>query len=168
MSSKSNAEVTHAGSNKPPVLSAGTVSPEVLRQFENTCQSFFHNKEGLEPKDYVTRIAGSLHDPLISDWYWTGQAAFDVLTFEDFMKEVRNKWLSNDWEQDICRKVLGTKQAGAFWEWAVKVWSLNMLLRGMPAHLDDAGLLNQLEANLELWLSRACDDERINEADLDK
>jgi hypothetical protein len=38
----------------------------------------------------------------------------------------------------------------------------------MSAHLDDAGLLNQLEVNLETWLSRACDDERINEADLDK
>ena len=62
MSSKSTAEVTHAGSNKPPILSAGTVSLEVLRQFENACHSFFHNKEGLEPKDFVAHIAGGLHE----------------------------------------------------------------------------------------------------------
>ena len=43
-----------------------------------------------------------------------------------------------------------------------------MLLQRMSAHLDDAGLLNQLEANLEPWLSCACDNERIREADLDK
>jgi len=108
------------------------------------------------------------HDPLISDWYWTGQVTFDALSFEDFMKEVRNQWLANDWEQDVCRKVLGMKQSGSFWEWAMKMRSWNTLLWGTSAHLDDAGLLNQLEANLEPWLSRACDDERIKEADLDK
>jgi hypothetical protein len=43
-----------------------------------------------------------------------------------------------------------------------------MLLRGTTNHLDDAALLNQLEANLEPWLSRACDDERIKEDTLDK
>jgi len=49
-------------SNKPPMLSAGNVSPEVMRQFENTCHSFFRNKEGLETKDYVARIARGLQD----------------------------------------------------------------------------------------------------------
>jgi len=63
MSTKLYAEVAHTRSNKPPVLSAGTVSPEVLCQFENVCHSFFCNKEGLEPKDFVARVAGSLHDP---------------------------------------------------------------------------------------------------------
>ena len=128
MSTKLYAEVAHTRSNKPPVLSAGTVSPEVLCQFENVCHSFFCNKEGLEPKDFVARVAGSLHDPLISDWYWTGQVTFNTLSFDDFMKELRNKWLVNDWEQDIHCKVLGTKQTGTFWEWAIKMRSLNTLL----------------------------------------
>ena len=121
MSTKLHAEVTHAGSNKPPVLSAGTVSPEVLCQFENVCHSFFCNKEGLELRDFVACVAGGLHDPLISDWYWTGQITFDTLSFDDFVKEVHNKWLVNGWEQDIRCKMLGTKQAGAFWEWAIKM-----------------------------------------------
>ena len=163
-----NAEVSHSMSSKPPMLSAGNVSPEVMRQFENACHSFFRNKEGLESKDYVTCIAGGLQDPLISDWYWTAHETFDVLSFDDFMKEFRLKWLPNDWEQDIQRRVLGTKQASLFWEWAVKIRSLNTLLRGMPTHLDDASLLNQLEANLEPSLSCACDDERVNEDTLDK
>jgi hypothetical protein len=64
--------------------------------------------------------------------------------------------------------VLGTKQTGTFWEWAVKMRSLNTLLHGTPTHLDNVGLLNQLEANLEPWLSHACDNERIKEDELDK
>jgi len=91
MSSK-NAEVSHSMSSKPPMLSARNVSPEVMRQFENACRSFFRNKEGLESKDYVACIAGGLQDPLISDWYWTAHKTFDVLSFDDFMKEFRLKW----------------------------------------------------------------------------
>jgi len=155
-------------SSKPPMLSAGNISLEVMRQFENACRSFFRNKEGLKSKDYIARIAGGLQDPLISDWYWTAHEVFDVLSFNDFMKEFRLKWLPNDWEQDICCRVLGTKQASLFWEWAVKIRSLNTLLCGMPTHLDNTSLLNQLEANLEPSLSRACDDERVNEDTLDK
>jgi hypothetical protein len=168
MSTKLMAKVTHLSSNKPPSLSAGTVSPEVLHQFENACHSFFHNKEGLDTKDHVTHIAGGLQDPLLVDWYWTGQEVFDTLSFDDFMKELCNKWLPNDWEQDIRHRVLGMKQSGAFWEWAVKMRSLNTLLRGTTTHPDDTALLNQLEVNLEPWLSHACDDERIKEDTLDK
>ena len=93
---------------------------------------------------------------------------FDELSFDDFMKEFRLKWLMNDWEQDIHNRVLGMKQVGLFWEWAVKMRSLNTLLCGTPTHLDDAALLNQLKANLEPLLSRACDDERISGETLDK
>ena len=84
------------------------------------------------------------------------------------MKEFRLKWLLNDWEQDIFHRVLGMKQASPFWEWAVKIRSLNTLLCGTPTHLDDMSLLNQLETNLEPSLSCACDNERVNEDTLDK
>ena len=93
---------------------------------------------------------------------------FDELSFDDFMKEFRLKWLMNDWEQDIHNRVLDMKQVGLFWEWAVKMRLLNTLLCGTPTHLDDAALLNQLKANLEPLLSHACDDERISGETLDK
>jgi hypothetical protein len=71
-----------------------------------------------------------------------GQEGFDTLSFDNFMKEFHNKWLPNDWEQDICHRILGTKQLGTFWEWAVKMRSLNTLLHSTVTHLDDAILLN--------------------------
>jgi len=72
---------------------------EVLHQFENGCHSFFCNKEGLEQKDFITCITGGLHNPLISDWYWTGQIVFDTLLFNDFMIEISNKWLAQIWNE---------------------------------------------------------------------
>jgi hypothetical protein len=168
MSSKSAAEVVHLAMNKPPILTSGTITPEILHVFENTCRSFFRNKENIDPKNYIACIAGGLQDPLLADWYWTSQATLDELSFDAFMKELSNKWLANDWEQDVRCKVLGTKQSGSFWEWEVRIRSLNTLLRGSSTHLDDAALLNQLEANLEPWLSRMCDDEHVKEDNLGK
>jgi hypothetical protein len=110
----------------------------------------------------MAHIARGLQDPLISDWYWMAHEMFDLLLFDEFMKEFRVKWLPNDWEQDIRRRVLGTKQAGPCWEWAVKMRLLNTLLHGTATHLDDTSLLNQLKANLKLSLSCACDDERVS------
>jgi hypothetical protein len=75
---------------KLPTLSVRNVSPEVMRQFENAIR-FFRNKECLETKDYMAHIAGGLQDPLISNWYWTAHETFNILSFNDFMKEFRLK-----------------------------------------------------------------------------
>jgi hypothetical protein len=111
---------------------------------------------------------GQFAGPCVSRLVLDGQEGFNALSFDDFMKEFCNKWLPNNWEQDICHRVLGMKQSGTFWEWAVKMRSLNTLLCGTTMHLDDATLLNQLKANLEPWLSCACNNERIKEDTLDK
>ena len=161
------AELIISSASKPPVLTAGKLSPELLRQFENACRSYFRTKEGLDPAEHVSRIAGGLQDPMVADWYWVGQERFDEMPFDNFMRELRGKWLSKDWEQDIRRRVLGTKQTGSFWEWTVSIRSLNTLLRNTEHHLSDAALLNQMEANLDPSLAAACDDEKINDKDLD-
>jgi hypothetical protein len=89
------------------------------------------------------------------------------MTFLAFMKEFHSKWLPKGWESDVHCKLLGTKQAGPFWEWVVKVQAWNALLCGTTYHLNDAQLLNQLEANLEPVLSNVLIEEEVKECDLD-
>jgi hypothetical protein len=157
-----HAEVEVNG-NKAPVLSPGTITPEILRRFENACKNFFRTKK-IEAEGQVSAVAGNMHDPLVSDWYWTDEARINALSFDNFMKEMCVKWLKKGWEQQIRRRVLGTKQNGdVFWEWAVKMRGLNALLRDTTSHLDDTVLRNQLEANLDSHLCIACDDEKIND-----
>jgi hypothetical protein len=168
-SSKGNmAEVIHSAPTKPPILTAGAITPETVRQFENACRTFFHNKENLADADHVARMVGGLQDPLIQDWYWNNQIRFDAMSFKDFMEELRSKWLPKDWEVDVRRKLLSTKQNGLFWEWVVRLRAWNALLRGTTHHLDETQLLNQMEANLEPFLSNAVIEEEITERDLDK
>ena len=155
--------------NKAPILTAGMISPETLRRFENACRNYFRIKK-IPLEEQVASIAGNMQDELVSDWYWTDEKCINALSFEDFMKEMCTKWLQKGWEQNIRRRVLGTKQGNdPFWDWAVHVCSLNALLRDLTSHLADNVLCNQLEANLETNLSIACDDDGVSmETDLEK
>jgi hypothetical protein len=69
--------------------------------------------------DYVSCIAGGFLDPFISDWYWLSKEKYDVMMLKDFLAEVCAKWLTKDWELDVCRRLLGTKQTGSFWDWYI-------------------------------------------------
>jgi hypothetical protein len=104
----------------------------------------------------------------MQDWNWNNQQHFGAMSFDDFMTEFRSKWLPKNWESDIHRKILGTKQESAFWGWAVKVHRWNALLHNMANHLDDNQLRNQLEANVEPALAIIIVEEGIAEQDLDK
>jgi hypothetical protein len=162
MSKKPQAEV-EVTANKAPVLHPGSLTPEILRHFENACRSFFRNKK-IDAKDQVASIAGNMLDIVISDWYWTSEARINQLSFNDFLKEMKEMWLKKDWEKDVCRRVLGTKQNSCdFWEWSVEIRGLNALLRDLPGHLTEANLRNQLEANMDKALQVEIDDKKANE-----
>jgi hypothetical protein len=97
------AELLVTSPNKLPILTAGVITPEVLRRFENACRSYFISKDGLEPEDYVKKMAGAFQDDLISDWYWTSADRFNAMSFETFMDEVKEKWLKSRWEGTLRR-----------------------------------------------------------------
>jgi hypothetical protein len=69
MSETADVETT---GNKMPILTPGSLSPEVLHCFENICCNFFHVKK-ITTDEQVTLIMGNMQDLLISDWYWTDQ-----------------------------------------------------------------------------------------------
>jgi hypothetical protein len=159
----SNVAEVEVSGNKAPVLTPGSISPETLRRFENACKNFFRNKK-IDAAEQVSAIAGNMQDPLVSDWYWTDEERINKLSFETFIKEMCDKWLPKGWENDLHRRVLGTKQNGEiFWEWAVHLRGLNASLRNLPDHLDDKELRNQLEVNLDKSLVIACDEDKVND-----
>ena len=64
-------------------------------------------KGGITEEQKVTRILGSFRDSLIRDWIWSERSALTALTFPEFMKEFRRRWLHKDWEYMVRIKVLG-------------------------------------------------------------
>jgi len=82
------ASVEQDAPSKVPILHPGTISPAVMREFQNGCLDYFDNKEVGEEKQ-VRKILPGLKDPRICDWVNTDRVRIQALTFDDFMTEFR-------------------------------------------------------------------------------
>ncbi|KAG2132037.1 hypothetical protein DEU56DRAFT_713546, partial [Suillus clintonianus] len=145
------AMVDQPAPSKPPKLLAGELTPEVARDWENACSTYFMHKE-IEEKNQVKMVAFGMLDPRLHTWYLAQRNTLDTGTFDEYMTALKDAWLETHWDTKLRKKVLGSQQCSRpFYEWALELQNQNALLYGNPAHLDDTQLRNQLEANL-------CDD----------
>ncbi|KAG1894463.1 uncharacterized protein F5891DRAFT_1195168 [Suillus fuscotomentosus] len=137
--------------SKPPKLLTSELTPEAAQDWENACATYFMHKE-IEPQNQVKMVAFGMLDPRLHTWYLAQRVTLDVGTFLEYMTALKGAWLETHWDTKLQKKVLGSQQGGrAFYEWALELQNQNTLLYGNAAHLTDAQLRNQLEANI-------CDD----------
>jgi hypothetical protein len=162
------ARVEQAAANKPPFLTPGDVSPEVLRAWEMGCRQFFMHKS-IDPTEQVAKVAWGMQDPRIQDWYLNDQDRIDDLSFAEYLAEVRSYWLASDWADVVRQKMLSSTQGNKpFNEWAVDVQSQNTLLRGSTSHLDDTHLRYHLESHMHADLAADYRELKVTETDLRK
>jgi hypothetical protein len=138
------------------MISAGTMTPELLHRFEHHARGYLQNKDNLEPKKFVDHIVYSFEDPLFSDWYQSQQDLLSTLSFTEFMTKVRARWLPKRWQQELARKVRSTKQnKTAFSDFIDCLRRDNLLLKGSPFHLSPSQLRTQIESNISPELAAA-------------
>jgi hypothetical protein len=94
--------VLSLNNGKRPMISTGTMTPELLHQFEHHTHGYLQNKDGLEPKKFVDHIVYSFEDPLFSNWYQSQQDLLSTLSFTDFMTKVHTRWLPKHWQQELA------------------------------------------------------------------
>ena len=73
---------------KPPVVTPGKITPNLLFDFKNGAYSYFSFKD-IKPDKEVAKIAGGLQDACVQTWYHLNLAAIDTAGFPTFMKVVR-------------------------------------------------------------------------------
>ncbi|KAG1810476.1 uncharacterized protein HD556DRAFT_1223852, partial [Suillus plorans] len=160
------ARVEQASASKPPFLTAGQITPEVLRSWEMGCMQFFLHKE-VQEVEKVKKIAWGMQDPIVQDWYLNNQEEFDALTFREFVTHIHEYWLPTNWADTVRRKMLSSVQGQRpFSEWAVDIQSQNTLLRDTASHLDDVNLLYHLESHMNSDLAADYYAENIAEEDI--
>ncbi|KAG1762163.1 hypothetical protein EV702DRAFT_352586 [Suillus placidus] len=143
-----SARVEQSAPSKPPKLLAGELTPEIARDWDNACTTYFMHK-GIDAEDQVKMIAFGMLDPRLHTWYLAQRATLDAGTFTEYMTALKDAWLESHWDTKLRRKVLGSQQGNcAFYEWALELQNQNALLYGNAAHLSDTQLRNQLEANI--------------------
>ena len=119
-------------SAKAPVLTAGDISPAVMMDFENTALDFFVAKSVPADKQ-VAMVVPGLKDIHICDWLAADHKHLIALPFPGFMKELRENYLHQDWEDQVHNNILMLTLAGAnttFWNWVQHLLKLNCLLQG--------------------------------------
>ncbi|KAH7917164.1 hypothetical protein BV22DRAFT_1026885, partial [Leucogyrophana mollusca] len=157
-----NATVEHHDPSKPPVLTVGILTPEVVRTFELSCRQFFQQKS-VPDIEQVQCIAWGMRDVRLQDWYLNDKDEIDQYSFPQFMTQLRLHWLEADWQSKIRMKVLGSRQGNCpFYEWAIDLQSSNAILRDDPAYLSLDQLRFQMEANMHPSLRTKCEHEKAS------
>ncbi|KAF8231833.1 hypothetical protein L208DRAFT_1275149 [Tricholoma matsutake] len=177
MSSNTATAILSLNNSKCPMVSAGTMTPELLHRFEHHTRRYLQNKEGLNPKNFVDHIVYSFEDALFSDWYQSQQELLSTLSFNNFMIKVRTRWLPKRWQQELARKVQSTKQNKTpFSDFIDSLRRDNLLLKGSQFHLSPSQLRTQIELNISPELAAAFDcwkdnhdssDDEVNDVDND-
>jgi hypothetical protein len=148
-----HATVSHSNVTRPPQMSDGTVTPGTIQEFEQCAECFFLNaKGGIKDDQKVLRLLGCFANPLIRDWIAGKRTELSALTFSEFMKSFRKRWLPSNWEEATKTKMLSSRlepEKEKFENWVVKIQKLNVALRGTSSYCDDAQLLTQLTLNLD-------------------
>ena len=99
--------VEHHTLHHAPIITTGVLTPAILLDFEYACEDFFSNaKDGINDALKVIHILPGFKDPIIHGWISSDRAHPSFLKFEDFMKLLRSKFLSKQWEDKLLSKIL--------------------------------------------------------------
>jgi hypothetical protein len=81
----------------------------------------------------------------------SNRATLVKLTFDEFMKQLRDMFLPKDWEENVRTQILGNKMPRNkhFILWAQGLQAMNCVLRNTRSHLSEERLCDTLEANID-------------------
>jgi hypothetical protein len=146
---KRTSTATYIGEQgKPPVITAGKLTADLLFDFKNGAFSYFSFKD-VKPEREVSKVAGGLQDGHIQTWYHLNHAAIDAAGFAAFMASVRSQWLDPGWEQEVKLIILGSSQGSTpISDWIMLVESTNALLQGHACELSQADLCNHISSHI--------------------
>lgn len=152
--------------SKCPVLEPGPITPENLYAFESACQGYLETI-GVEDTTSefveVRRIAAGLMDPRINAWYRERRALCCAMSLSNFMKEVREQFLDENWESQSRLKIANLRQSvgESFDDFQMKVRSLNAQLLGTTAFVREQELIVHLASHIHIELQHIAIDEGV-------
>ena len=148
-SKKKIASVEWDSSRSPPVLTAGEITPQNARDYELACDGYFERKK-IAADEQVAMILYGFKDACVISWVSAHRDRLKKMDFPAFMSEFRKGFLGNQWEQIVRRELNAMRQGSmSFWAFAQEVQAKNSLLIGTSVHLDDDGVISQLEAGMD-------------------
>ncbi|TFK53310.1 hypothetical protein OE88DRAFT_1626721 [Heliocybe sulcata] len=160
----STASVEQASSKSAPLLLLGDLTPSVLHDWRESCEAYCYNIKDLKPEDYVKKIAYGMRDPHLCDWYRAKRTAINVMSLEEYIKEMSARFLRPGWEDDHHDTLLLVTQGdNTFWDWANHIQSENTTLLDTHRHLSDDDIRKHLNTHMHPETKLLCKDEKANQ-----
>lgn len=122
---------------------------------------FINAKEPITEDQKVTKILGCFENGIIYDWTSNEHERLAKLSYTEFMKEFRKRWLPNNWEQVVHTELMNSrlKPPQSFEDWADQVLLQNVLLQNTASHMNDDQLQIQLAVALDEELRTMASDD---------
>jgi hypothetical protein len=133
---------------KPPIITGGELTPELLADFENGCLTYFAWKDVAADRQ-VMKIAWGLQDTHMQVWYQADRDAINTAGFTAFMASIWKHWLPAGWEHNVKCLILSSSQGNSpVADWIHLLESTNTVLVSTTSHLETANLHNHIETHL--------------------
>lgn len=137
-----------------PNISEGKITPTVINTFDFLAKHFFREKAIVEDEK-VWRGCSNITNPRLLDWYTSNADELDKLTWDVFLKRVRDRFLKKGWDTDLQAKVYSQKQGrSSFDDFISDLECINTELKTSTLRFSDAALRVVASANL-------CEDLRL-------
>lgn len=161
--SKTIATITTYRLKDCPKLNAGTVTPEVLRDWHIACKRYYKHlkkeaKDGKEP-EIVSLIADAMDEPRLAQWYHNNEDRLDALSLSAYIKEFAAFVLDRNWAYVVRARILSARQTEdeEFKDFRNRLENENALLAAAATDYSMTGdaLRSLLEANARPALAAA-------------
>ncbi|KZT17917.1 hypothetical protein NEOLEDRAFT_1152860 [Neolentinus lepideus HHB14362 ss-1] len=158
MSTKGNmASVEQASSKSAPILSAGELTPQVLREWAEACEGYCENTKDLKPEDYVRKVSYGMRDPRIRDWYRVNKIKINALSLEKYIEEMQKRFLHADWTMPYM--------ISFYFLLRIEFQSQNALLSGTTSHLDEASVRKHLKTHMHEETKELVKRDKVNKTE---
>ncbi|KAG6823728.1 hypothetical protein H0H92_009207, partial [Tricholoma furcatifolium] len=141
------ATVSHTNHAHPPIVTAGKITVETLKEFEKACKRFFRNKR-VPDVEQVNRVLSAFEGDDAVAWVSRHEAEFSAegFTFATFITRLHAKWISDNISYEYG-DILNTPQGKrSFDDYEAVIRSANTALAAFPnIHMTNARLREHLK-----------------------
>ncbi|KAJ7582318.1 hypothetical protein C8J56DRAFT_895105 [Mycena floridula] len=154
--------------NKLPLISEGILTLSVLVSAIKAVCNYCELK-GIKDEDAVKQALSCFKGEDPKGWIKKQRVVLVSLSLEEFFDRIGTRFLPVNWELDIIQERNNIQQGeNTFDSFAARVESLNSLLEGTGAHMDDDRLIELLTMGMHPALLDEVLEKNIQETDINK
>ena len=151
----SSSSAAPSSSHDAPSISQSSLTLDALLCWVDDCLTYFGIRQ-ISASEQVSGIIYTIRVTRMRPWLRSNHARLCALSFDDFVMEIKRKWLKSDWKDDLVKRVKNDQPSGVdLLDWVTKLIEANESI-GLehPEFVDDRRFKSHVEARMSDKLRR--------------